>query len=95
MKRIILIIALALPLISLSQVNKSIIDTSKTWYNGVSHLIEVKNGPSAGFTPNQKIVYPKMIDGIPITPRGANANYVWPGQVGQPTTEYYLIIIKY
>lgn len=38
MKRIILIIALALPLISLSQVNKSILDTSKTWYNRVSHL---------------------------------------------------------
>lgn len=38
MKRIILIIALALPLISLSQINKSILDTSKTWYNGVSHL---------------------------------------------------------
>lgn len=38
MKRIILIIALALPFISLSQVNKSILDTSKTWYNGVSHL---------------------------------------------------------
>lgn len=73
MKRIILIIALALPLISLSQVNKSILDTSKTWYNGVSHLIEVKNGPSAGFTPNQKIVYPKMMENIPVIPKGFNA----------------------
>lgn len=40
MKRIILIIALALPLISLSQVNKSILDTSKTWYNGISVYLQ-------------------------------------------------------
>ena len=65
-------------------------------FNGQITLIEVKNGPSAGFTPNQNIVYPKMIDGIPIVPRGANAVPVWgPGQIGQPTTIYILKIIKY
>ena len=65
-------------------------------FNGEIQLIEVKNGPSAGFTPNQKIVYPKMIDGIPIIPRGANAVPVWgPAQISQPTTRYILKIIKY
>jgi len=65
-------------------------------FNGEISLIEVKNGPSAGFTPNQRIVYPQMTDGIPIIPRGANAVPVWgPNQVGQPTTQYYLRIIKY
>ncbi|MDR3046715.1 MAG: hypothetical protein LBU51_03750 [Bacteroidales bacterium] len=29
-------------------------------FNGEITLIEVKNGPHAGFTPNQKIVYPQM-----------------------------------
>ncbi len=58
-------------------------------------IIEVKNEPSAGFTPNQSIAYPQMMDGIPIIPRGANTNFVWPGQVGQPTTQYRLIIIKF
>jgi len=66
-------------------------------FNGEITLIEVKNGPSAGFTPNQKIVYPQMEDGcIPIIPRGSNAIPVWgPNQIGQPTTQYFLRIIKY
>ncbi len=65
-------------------------------FNGQITLIEVKNGPSAGFTPNQRIVYPQMMDGIPIVPRGANAAPVWgTGQIGQPTTFYILKIIKY
>lgn len=63
--------------------------------NGQITLIEVKNGLSAGFTPNQRIAYLQMMDGIPIIPRGANTNFVWPGQVGQPTIQYRLIIIKY
>ena len=44
-------------------------------FNGEIHLIEVKNGPSAGFTPNQKIAYPQMTDRvkIPVVPRGDNA----------------------
>ena len=64
-------------------------------FNGEITLVEVKNGPSAGFTRNQRIVYPQMMDGVPIIPRGANANSVWPGQVGQPTIQYKLIIKKY
>lgn len=59
-------------------------------------LIEVKNGPYANFTPNQKIVYPQMmLDHAPIVPLGQNAANVWgPAQVGQPTTNYTIIIIK-
>jgi hypothetical protein len=68
-------------------------------FNGEIHLIEVKNGPFAGFTQNQSIVYPQMMDGVrvPIVPRGNNAlsltPYGW--QIGQSTTQYRLIIIKY
>ena len=57
-------------------------------------LVEVKNGPYANFTPNQKIVYPQMmLDHAPIVPIGQNAAGVWP-QIGQPTTNYVFIIIK-
>ena len=68
-------------------------------FNGEIHLIEVKNGPSAGFTQNQSIAYPQMTDGVrvPVIPRGNNAlsltPYGW--QIGQPTTQYRLIIIRY
>lgn len=67
--------------------------------NNEVHFIEVKNGPSAGFTPNQKIAYPQMTDGvrIPVIPRGTNAiplgRYGMP--VGQPTTGYRFRTIKY
>lgn len=64
-------------------------------FNGQITLIEVKNGPSAGFTPNQRIVYPQMMEGVPVVPRGYNASQINRWQVGQPTTEYYLIIKKY
>jgi hypothetical protein len=69
-------------------------------FQGEIHLIEVKNGPSAGFTPNQRIAYPEMQlpDGLrpAVTPVGNNAIPVWgPDQIGVPTTRYYLIIIKY
>ena len=59
-------------------------------------LVEVKNGPYANFTPNQKIVYPQMmLDHAPIVPLGQNAANVWGlEQVGQPTTNYTIIIIK-
>ena len=57
-------------------------------------LVEVKNGPYANFTPNQKIVYLQMmLDHAPIVPLGQNAANVWgPAQVGQPTTNYTIII---
>jgi hypothetical protein len=71
-------------------------------FNGEIHLIEVKNGPSAGFTPNQKIAYPQMADGVrvPVIPRGTNAlpittKYPQLWQIGQATTQYRLIIIHY
>ena len=58
-------------------------------------LIEVKNGPHANFTTNQRIVYPQMLDYAPIVPIGKNAANVWGlSQVGYPTTDYMLIIIK-
>ena len=59
-------------------------------------LIEVKNGPTATFTTNQKIVYPQMmLDHIPVVPKGQNAANVWGyNQLGQPTTNYVFIIIK-
>ena len=65
-------------------------------FNGEIRLIEVKNGPHAGFTPNQKIAYPQMEGQMPIIPRGNNATNVWgPHQIGQPTTIYKLEIIHY
>ncbi|HBN05418.1 MAG TPA: hypothetical protein DD434_06475, partial [Bacteroidales bacterium] len=64
-------------------------------FNGEVHFIEVKNGPSAGFTPNQKIVYPKMMENIPVIPKGFNAMKMQELQVGEPTTSYQLIIIRY
>jgi hypothetical protein len=64
-------------------------------FNGEIILIEVKNGPYARFTPNQSVVYPQMYDNVPLIPYGGNASNVWPGQIGQPTTLYNLLIIRY
>jgi hypothetical protein len=74
-------------------------------FNGEIHLVEVKNGPHAGFTPNQNAVYPHMQltgESKPsIIPVGAHAAsfqdpITYPNwQVGQPTTSYYLLIIHY
>jgi len=65
-------------------------------FNGEIILMEVKNGPSAGFTPNQKIVYPQMQEGVPVIPRGVKALPIWGAeQIGKPTTQYYLKIIEY
>jgi len=36
-----------------------------------------------------------MQDGIPVIPRGANAAQIPQFQVGQPTTNYILQIIRY
>ena len=77
-----------------------------SYENKTLYLIEVKNGPYAGFTPNQNYAYPLMKDGnIPIIPYGSHAENVsvfimennaaiyW--KVGQPTTQYTLRIIRY
>jgi hypothetical protein len=63
-------------------------------FNGEIHLIEVKNGPSAGFTQNQKIVYPQMLDGAPVIFKGGNAQKSG-FDINVPTTTYILKIIKY
>ncbi len=65
-------------------------------FKGKVVFIEVKNGPSAGFTPNQRIALPKMMDGIPITPVGknaANAGLI-PNQA-ITKSQYILMIKKY
>ena len=69
-------------------------------FRGEIHFIEVKNGPYARFTPNQEVAYPQMLlpDGIrpAVIPVGDNAIPLFgPNQVGQPTTQYQLIIIWY
>ena len=67
-------------------------------FNGEIQLIEVKNGQHARYTPNQKIAYPLMEDGVhlPIVPKGTNAVDVWgPNQIGYPTLNYHLIIKRY
>ena len=65
--------------------------------NNKIQLIEVKNGPYARFTSNQKIAYPLMESThIPVIPRGNNAVYVWgPEQIGKPTTAYSFTIKHY
>ncbi|MDD2528955.1 MAG: RHS repeat-associated core domain-containing protein [Lentimicrobiaceae bacterium] len=65
-------------------------------FEGKITFIEVKNGVSAGYTPNQTIALPKMIDGIPVTPVGGNAANAGliPGQT-ITKTQYILIIKKY
>ncbi len=38
------------------------------------YIVEVKNGPKAGFTPNQRIAYPKlMLEHAPFSPIGSKA----------------------
>ena len=69
--------------------------------DGNVYLVEVKNGPHAGFTPNQKAAYPQMTDSpnilkAPIIPKGSNAIPVFGApNIGQPTTNYNLMIIHY
>lgn len=45
--------------------------------DNVLHIYEVKNGPKAGFTPNQKVVIPKIIDNKPqFFLKGGNASRI-------------------
>ena len=41
--------------------------------DGRLHLFEIKNGSSAGFTPNQQINMPKLMSQSPFIFRGGNA----------------------
>lgn len=53
---------------------------------------EVKNGPHAGFTPNQKIVYPEMLLNKPVVyPVGEVAKNIFK----DPRNNYNFIIIKF
>ena len=65
------------------------------------YIIEVKNGPKAGLTNNQKIVYPKLESGkTPFIPRGENATKIPQFRIlvpsGSPYTgNYKFLMIKY
>lgn len=64
-------------------------------FNGEIRLIEVKNGPSASYTPNQKIVYPQMKENVPVIPRGKNAGKIEQFDIGAPTIKYKFEVIWY
>lgn len=60
--------------------------------DGQMTFFEVKNGPHAGFTPNQKIVYPDMLLNKPMVyPVGKNAHSIFQS----PTNNYNFVIIKF
>ncbi|MBO5419826.1 MAG: hypothetical protein J6A22_07050 [Bacteroidales bacterium] len=60
--------------------------------DGQMTFFEVKNGPHAGFTPNQKIVYPDMLLNKPMVyPVGRNAHNIFVS----PTNNYNFVIIKF
>jgi hypothetical protein len=63
-------------------------------FNGEIRLYEVKNGPSAGFTPNQTIAFPQMNGELPIIPRGQNA-FDAGFNPGTEVQGYVLQIIRY
>ena len=44
---------------------------------GTLHVVEVKTGPNAGLTPNQKFTIPEMRKGTPISPFGGKAREFW------------------
>ena len=64
-------------------------------FNGEVRLYEVKNGPSAGFTPNQRMAFPQMNGELPIIPWGQNAMNTNFLDVGVPMQGYVLQIIRY
>ena len=64
--------------------------------NNMPYLIEVKSSLSAGFTPNQSIVYPRMSVNSPITPIGNNAiNIFGYGAINQLTNNYTFVIWRF
>ena len=58
-------------------------------------LIEVKSSLSAGLTPNQQIVYPRMSVNEPIIPVGNNAGPLFGNSVNSPVTNYTFIIWRF
>ena len=66
--------------------------------DGNLHLFEVKNGLGAGFTPNQTINLPKLIQNNPrFIPVGNNALNVpqFKNIIGKPYSGNYIIVIKH
>ena len=68
--------------------------------DGMIHIYEVKNGPYAKFTKNQKIAIPKLIEQhLPITPYGRNASNVPAFKSliidNKPYTGNYKVVIKH
>ena len=61
-------------------------------------MFEIKNGPKAGFTPNQKINLPKfLLNKTPFIPVGKNAARVplFEKSIGKLYTDDYIVIIKH
>ena len=60
--------------------------------DGQMTFFEIKNGPHAGFTPNQKIVYPDMLLNKPMVyPVGRNVHEIFQSH----TNVYNFVIIKF
>jgi RHS repeat-associated protein len=62
------------------------------------HLFEVKNGPNALLTPNQRINIPQMMKTHPpIVPVGRNAGNVpqFMKSIGKPYTKGYIVVFKH
>lgn len=63
--------------------------------DGMLHLFEVKNGPHAGMTNNQKINIPKLQQNYKFIPRGNNASAVQGFTSGKIYDGNYVIIYKH
>lgn len=62
----------------------------------IPHLFEVKNGPTARMTPNQKINIPIMQKQTPpFIPIGNNAISINYFNIGQPYTGKYVVIYRH
>lgn len=64
--------------------------------DGTLYLFEVKNGPTARMTPNQKINIPIMRKQTPpFIPIGENAKSIKYFKIGQPYTDKYIVIYRH
>lgn len=58
--------------------------------NGLLHIVEIKTGPKAGLTPNQKITIPQLIQGnnVEIIPFGNKAKTLFKGTLPNKITDF-------
>lgn len=64
--------------------------------NDIPYLFEIKNGPNAGLTPNQKINLSQLMQNkSTFTPVGKNALKVPMFKVGQPYSGPYIVVFKH